>query len=208
MKMKLINFLKAVIFASMMMLSIKSFPMILDGAGSSGGGQGVVYSNGQVRFLDFIHPNEMPSIATGKDDIYKFFWSEERYTKYAGQECNNFFSPAIEIFKTWSEEFPVLRLLVVELEKVRPIAVEFRLKNKLENMSPSISFNHQELLAEYDSNKVFISRRLINQISENDRIGLSVHEGLRHLNFQNLISEILTTKEVEVLTRHFMNMGF
>lgn len=176
------------------------------GVGSSGGGgTSVVFPNGEVKFLDFLHKSEMPQVPT-KSKI-DYLWLANRYITKIASEKKDFFKNALSILDKNASRFPVFHSLQLSLQNLYPISLEIRLTNP-DYMSPSAPMDTQELLAVYQDHKLYLSGRPISLMSNEDIDGLALHESLRHLNFMQLLKEPLATEEIEILVRYFSDKSF
>ncbi|MGZ3780822.1 MAG: hypothetical protein ACXVCY_09270 [Pseudobdellovibrionaceae bacterium] len=194
------------------------------GPGDGSGGQSIVSSENEVRFLDLVSKYDLEKkISAGKlkaqSEVQYDFFNQSPYVGQLAFEDSHFFDCAIEILNQHQNEHPVFKDLIESLKDVDVFQVEFWLPNMAEafylssinqaipyiaSASNRTSVHFQSTLAAYADNQVWISKRLTQRLSQSDRCGLSVHEALRHLNFSGLLTAHLTTTEIEVETRRLM----
>lgn len=183
--------------------------MAFAGGEGSGGGNGVVFLDCKVRFLDFIFPETLKGKTANSKEIEDCFYREHLHISKLGAEfpggADGFWSPAVKALQQRTSEFPILSELISIVKQIRPLLLESRIhynpQHQKEYLSLSLPGGLQEPLAYYSRNWLVLSRRLISQLSPEDIAGLAIHESLRHLNFSGLLEQPLTTQEIEVLTR-------
>jgi len=196
------------------------------GGDSSGGGQGIIYANKRVRFLDFVSEEDLPETIVS-EKVYDKVMYPERYVRKLGQIANNFFKCSNEKLLNFKDEFPVMKDLIGILNNVNPIFIKIPLVNVSQEMankiteikliknipfytipSPSALTDIQNPIAIYKYNRLWISEPLFNKMSTVDQCGLAVHESFRHMNYSKLLTQDLSTIEIEVLTRYVFGVNF
>lgn len=180
-----------------------------EGNGSSGGGNSVIFPDGSVRLVDLLERNELPGSPVTESFIKKTFFSKSRYVRQLGKKDPTFFACAIEKFK--GTDLKSLMKLSEKLSKVDVFQVEIRLGQKksqtsdapvayFSSASTKFSPEFQEPLAAFNKGQVWVAKRFYDRLPEDHKCGLAIHEALRFLNFTNIITEPLTTEEIEKTT--------
>jgi hypothetical protein len=204
--------MKKIFVACLCILSISAFGK--EGNGSSGGGNSVIFPDGSVKLVDLINQNELPSTPASEKFIKKKFFSGTRYVRQLGKKDKTFFSCAIKKFN--DSGIQSLKALAEKLYKVDVFQVEIRLGQKKSQTtdSPVAYFStastkfpseYQEPLAAFNKGQVWVAKRFYDRLPEDHKCALGVHEALRYMNFTNIISEPLTTEEIELTTSDIMN---
>lgn len=194
------------LITSGLMASVSSFAA--QGNSSGGGGNAIVTQSGEVVLLD-LATQEMIEHAKNKKSFDKFFPS---VVMKLGEESQDFFSCSSNTFKKF-ETYEALTLLENIKKEVNPVFVNFRLaalSNTEELKIPygnesSVSADQvkQEIVASYVKGRLWIAKPIYSKMNKKSQCALQVHEALRHLNYLQQ-TEILSTKQIEKLTRYFM----
>ncbi len=194
------------------------------GGSHGGGGSGAVMPSGEIRLVDLLSDQgvaQATELGLGHAQVLDKFYRPQQFVRQAAVVDMNFFRCASDIFEKKSARLPVLTRLNKTLAAVRVLQIEFQILTSnegadydslrlnyplLSTASHRLPLNRQVSLATYANNQLWISRRLASKLSTFDQCGLSVHEGLRHLNFSNLLVIPLTQDEIESATRLFMGL--
>lgn len=193
------------------------------GAMDGGGGQSIVFKNGQVRFVDTLFgPIKNGSIAKS-EEIESVLYDDHIYVRQLAHEAPNFFSCAEHIFHMQKSE--ALKVLGEKIKLLHPLFVEFRLtgldRKELPNalrhlidpipliagFSERFDSKSQEPVAAYQKSRLWISKRIYQRMSSFDQCALQVHEALRHLNHIAGDSTPLETKDIEAITMYVMGIS-
>ncbi|MFZ4715772.1 MAG: hypothetical protein ACOYL6_18765 [Bacteriovoracaceae bacterium] len=204
--------MKEILLTYLCVLSISAFSH--EGNGSSGGGNSVIFPDGSVKLVDLINKNELPSAPASEKLIKQKFFSGTRYVRQFGKKDKTFFSCAIKKFN--DSGIKSLKALSEKLYKVDVFQVEIRLGQKKSQTtdSPVAYFStastkfpseYQEPLAAFNKGQVWVAKRFYDRLPEDHKCGLGVHEALRYMNFTDIISEPLTTEEIELTTSDIIN---
>lgn len=201
------------------LISNSSFAFKKSGGGVSGGGNGFLSYDGKVSFADFISPKKNYKRIKSKDEkkkiLNKYFFSKNRYVSKLFYPAPHFFSCAKDILL--QSESKILQDLALELELMNPFLTEFNFKFSIngKNMhneqlefpyyathyNSNINKHNQVSLAYYNYGSLFIQKRLYEQLSEEEKCGLSLHESFRILSgFYIKIDDDM----IILLTRYYM----
>lgn len=192
------------------------------GPGHSGGGDAVVFADGTVRLVDLLSPEEVEKSKSNmliRAEVTARFYEPNRYVRQLGKAYPQFFDCAIQQLRAKASESEFYQVLAKKLSDAQVFQVQFQSEFApseealrkanlpvpiVGSPSPRISTAAQQPLASYANNQIWISQRLFEKLSSDDRCGLSIHEALRQSNFSGVLQKELTTQEIEVATRYFM----
>lgn len=192
------------------------------GGGSDGGGQGVVFKDGSVRFLDLIKAEELPTDTMTFQEIQNTFFEPNRYVKQLAFKNDEFFQCPIEKIKSHQYDVKSAERLIQALSDLTVLNINFRLfsvkdeaqLNKLNLKLPLLSSYSdrvdaklQESLASFVHGRLWVVAALYKELSPVEKCALGIHESLRQLNFSNIINNPLSSKEIEIATRWFMDLS-
>lgn len=194
----------------------------LSGAGSSGGGQSVIMPAGVVKFLDFVSPNNIKNLEKNDANTLKqLYFTNNTVVSQLAYQSSDFFSCGKNIIASKMKDFPALENIYDKLKDINPYLVEFPIFNDtttqftdvynlpiIARPSKSIPKEYQFPVASYVNGKLWISKRLYEQFTEEEKCGLQIHEILRHLNYTGNIITPLETNEIEAMTRYLLNKSF
>ncbi|HWU43247.1 MAG TPA: hypothetical protein VN132_07415, partial [Bdellovibrio sp.] len=198
----------------------------LGGNGVSGGGQSVVFADGTVRFMDLLTPEERPTSASqvmSWEQVRKVFFVSKPYVKQLARKVPNFFDCAKQVFQAHASESKAYTRVIPELEKAQVLDTEFQIMDFADNSdlqeflakypapiftfaSPTLPLEYQQAVAAYAHNQIWMNARLRARMNSQDQCALAVHEGLRLANSLDYFKQLLTTSEIEILTRHLMGV--
>ena len=196
-----------------------------EGGGSTGGGSGVIFSDGRVQFVDLMSSHDVATATSNAlefQDVVSKFYTSNQFVKQAATLDAGFFSCASSVLNAQAARFPVLLKLTADLSKVVVLQTQFQIVTvpaseqyeKLNLPLPILSTASNRLpaikqaaLATYADNQLWVANRLYTRLSSQDRCGLSLHESLRHMNKMGLLETNFTQDEIEAATRMFMGLG-
>lgn len=206
--------------------AVKPTTSYIRGGDSGGGGGMVVVSNGMVKLVDLIDPNEvfLDNIKNMSREEYDQFINNTLYKDRTPLNSLGDFAIFPQVFKAdmlrkmekFYPEFPTISSLAqlrcgplastIFMYKPR-IKIKTSSSNRDDFYSIRLPKHIQEPVAYFNQNAIFLSARLITLMDDRHREALGVHECLRNLN-ADALEVSLTTSEIEALTRFFMNVSF
>lgn len=188
------------------------------GTESGGGGQGLISEDGRVQLVDLLTVEELSQKLMSPNKRDDIFWRKDRYVKRIGQFIPDFFNCATDRFQQHETQLPILKSLRTHLKSVKALGVEFKFisidENQIDynfklpyvaNYSNRIRQEDQNPIAVFTNGRLWVSNRLYKNMPKEHQCGLAIHEALRLLNFSSELEESLTTDEIEVATRYFMD---
>jgi hypothetical protein len=198
-------------------LSLCSSSLVFaEGSGHSGGGEGVIFPDGTVKFVDLLGSSPLPGTPVTDEFIREqFFPKSNRFVSALGTSDQHFFDCAVT--KLTATNIPELVAFAPLLKTVPVVQIEARLEKwtagenapksfnaSYASVSSSIPAEFQEPLAAFNTGLLWISKRFASRLSENDACGLSVHEALRAFSYSQNPVAALNTSKIEDLTRKIM----
>ncbi|WP_413585058.1 hypothetical protein [Bdellovibrio sp. HCB274] len=196
-----------------------------EGGISGGGGGMVVVTDGMVKLVDLIHPNErfLDRIKSMSQAEYNNFIENSLYPeRQAVTKMGKFilygdlFQGGLQSMVDNHAQFPVFAALAgtrcdnltvtsfLYLPRIKVRTSDSNVRNFYSERFPK---HIQEPAAYYFGNTILLSARMLEKMDSRNIQALGIHECLRNMNDQ-VLEVGLTTSEIEALTRFYVKMPF
>ncbi|QLY24648.1 hypothetical protein [Bdellovibrio sp. KM01] len=201
---------------------IKPSAALAQGGDSGGGGGMVVVSDGMVKLVDLINPNErfLDRIKRMSPAEYNEYINDSVYRDQGPLRSlghiglfSEVFSNSLAALEESYSEFPLFASLAYNRCWSLTTTTFFfdpRIKlgakaNENNFYSPRLPRHIQEPAAYFFGNTIILSARLLDLMDARNLKALGIHECLRNLNGQAL-DVGLNTSEIEAVTRYYMKV--